>query len=567
MKLIIREYLASLKERDELDAILPDLLSELGLTVYSKPGRGTRQDGVDVAATGCLNGDKEKVYLFSIKSGDLTRNTWDGDALQSLRPSLNEIIDAYIPNRLPSQHKDKSIVICLCFGGDIQEQVRPQVEGYIEQNSRNGIKFEEWNGDKLAELVLSGFLREDLLPKSLRSMFRKSLALLDEPEVSYKHFANLVNALTKTKTGKDKEKVMVIRQLNICLWILFTWCREANNLEAAYLSSELTMLHAWDISKSFLENRTKDAESIHRTLASIQYTYLQVSTQYLNSKILPFTDKLHALSCAVKPSCKVDVNLKLFDVLGRVAMKGIWTYWLMTRITQNNKEELQKFQSKVQRYFVAIKQLISNNPVLFTPYKDEQAIDIAIATWFLAIDKRNHSDIHTWLSKLIESVRFNFDTHSNYPCNLNSYHELIEHPKTNSDSYREEVTVGSILYPMVAAYSALLGFDDIYNKIQDFRNESLKHCNFQFWYPDDTSEEQFYTNASGHGAALCNVFIENTKENFLNQIFKECQETPHFADMSAIKYDLWPLVFLGCRHYRLPIPVHFLERFRKNIEN
>ena len=72
MKLIIRHYLASLKERGELDAILPDLLSELGLNVYSRPGRGTRQDGVDVAAVGKLEGDDaDKVYLFSIKAGAL----------------------------------------------------------------------------------------------------------------------------------------------------------------------------------------------------------------------------------------------------------------------------------------------------------------------------------------------------------------------------------------------------------------------------------------------------------------------------------------------------------------
>ena len=48
MKLIIREYLSSLRERGELDAVLPDLLSQMGLNVYSRPGRGTRQDGVDV---------------------------------------------------------------------------------------------------------------------------------------------------------------------------------------------------------------------------------------------------------------------------------------------------------------------------------------------------------------------------------------------------------------------------------------------------------------------------------------------------------------------------------------
>src|SRR6185437_12411164 len=85
MKLIIKEYLASLRERGELDAILPDLLSQMGLNVYSRPGRGTRQDGVDVGAVGSIDGGPEKVYLFTIKAGDLSRATWDGNP-QCVRP-------------------------------------------------------------------------------------------------------------------------------------------------------------------------------------------------------------------------------------------------------------------------------------------------------------------------------------------------------------------------------------------------------------------------------------------------------------------------------------------------
>ena len=114
MKLIIREYLASLRERDELDAILPDLLSQLGMNVFSRPGRGGRQDGVDVAAVGKLDGKAQKVCLFAIKPGDLTRRDWARDGVQDLRPSLIEILDAYIPNRLPAEHQDKDVVICIC---------------------------------------------------------------------------------------------------------------------------------------------------------------------------------------------------------------------------------------------------------------------------------------------------------------------------------------------------------------------------------------------------------------------------------------------------------------------
>ena len=170
MKLIIRQYLASLKERGELDAILPDLLSELGLNVYSRPGRGTRQDGVDVAAVGKLEGDNtDKVYLFSIKSGDLTRSGWNGNTPQALRPSLDEIRDVYIPNRLPVEYRDKEIAICICLGGEIKENISGQVEGYIRQfDCVRSVTFQIWNGDKLADLIQSNFLREELLPEESR---------------------------------------------------------------------------------------------------------------------------------------------------------------------------------------------------------------------------------------------------------------------------------------------------------------------------------------------------------------------------------------------------------------
>ena len=193
MKLILKQYLSSLRERGELDAILPDLLSQLGLNVFSRPGRGTRQDGVDVGAVGELQGQPEKVYLFSLKPGDLTRQDWDS-GVQALRPSLNEILDSYIPNRLPIEHRGKDIVICIGIGGDVQEQVRPQLAGFVDdlQRRRPNIRIEEWNGDKLASLIESSFLQEGLLPPNARSSLRKSLALLDEPDAAFQHFSRLI---------------------------------------------------------------------------------------------------------------------------------------------------------------------------------------------------------------------------------------------------------------------------------------------------------------------------------------------------------------------------------------
>lgn len=561
MKLIIRQYLASLKERNELDAILPDLLSELGLNVFSRPGRGTRQDGVDVAAVGSLNGGEEKVYLFSIKAGDLTRNFWDGDALQSLRPSLNEILDSYIPNRLPDEHRTKHIVVCLCFGGDIQEQVRPQVEGYIKQNKKEGISFEEWNGDKLASLILSSFLREDLLPENARSQLRKSLALIDEPESSYRHFAVLLKMLTSVETSRDKERLTLVRQITICLWILFAWTREAGNLEAAYLSSEISLLYAWNIAKQYRSHKTKVATEILMAFQSVLTTYLQVSSEFINTRILPFVSKRHALSTAIHPSCSLDVNLKLFDVLGRLALEGIWAYLFMSRFEQEETQVLEGLRKSVRDVSVAIKALIKNNPALFLPIKDDQCIDISLAALLLMIDVNNHQDVEIWLSEIVDRASFAYQIHGKYPCNLRSYNDLLDHPQWGNDEYLREVTGGSILFPMVALLAALLGKEDLYGVVQAIREKHLSHCNFQLWYPDENSEEHIYINSDAHGGTLSHVSIDRSMDDFLKQVFDECEHSPQFDSLSVSEQGLWPIVLVACRHYRLPVPLHVWKGF------
>jgi hypothetical protein len=562
MKLIIKEYLSSLKERGELDAVLPDLLSQLGLNVYSRPGRGTRQDGVDVGAVGSLDGGPEKVYLFSIKPGDLTRRDWSSDSPQSLRPSLNQILDSYIPHRLPVEHRGKDIVICVAIGGDVQEQVRPDLTGYFAQNSKAKITFEEWNGDKLAAYIQSSFLREDLLTEQARSLLRKSLAMLDEPEVSYRHFAALVRVFSKVEKLNDTQRVTAIRQMSICLWILFAWAREAKNMESAYLASEFTLLHAWSIVRLYAGKDNKTARSVETAFYSIFTAYCQICSEFLGKNVLPYTDKPHAVSSAVHSSCSLDVNLKLFDLLGRLGVDGIWAYWGALRCPDEEKDLKEARLREAQMYAEAVKALILHNPVLLLPAKDDQAIDILIAASLLVIDRNNCRFITDWLSEMLERAKLSYESNGKYPCVLEAYSDLLEHPKSTDSDYRENATVASILYPSIALWSALLDDEVTYGNVAAMKRDVLQHCTFQFWYPDDRSETHFYTDTDNHGAALANLAIDRPKEEFLVQVFGECEHSPHFKDLSAVKFGWWPLIVVACRHYRLPLPLHLLEGLR-----
>jgi len=578
MKLVIRQYLASLRERGELDAMLPDLLSQMGLTVFSRPRRGTRQDGVDVGAVGSLDGGEESVYLFSIKAGDLTRAAWDG-GLQALLPSLNAIVGPYVRNRLPVEHRNKPIVVCVCVGGDIREEVRPDLVAYFEthatdsprswgwwrsfrRRSSQRISFEEWTGDRLTNEIEKHLLREELLPEGARSNLRKALALLDQPDSSFGHFGALVRSLVPSPDAPESAKVTAIRQLGLCVRVLFAWCREAGNTESAFRAGELTLLHGWTIFVEFATGRSKAAEAVRDAFLSIYDAYQEICGDFLRGVVVPHAGTLHGLSTAVRASCSLDVNLKLFDLLGRIGVTGLWTLWTATRTRDEQETERSQFVEEAQALRQVIKAMVANNPVLLLPATEDQSIDLGIALFFLASEEAGKDFMRDWLREIFGRAAFALRSHGHYPCALGAYGDLLKHPKRRDDEYRREATEGSVLFPLLAVWAALLGDGELYRKIAGLKEEILSHCNFQYWFPDDATETLLYSNAGLHGATLTDVCVDRPEGDLLEQVFSECDAAPHFEDLSAVRFGWWPVVAVACRHYRLPLPLHFLREFR-----
>ncbi len=214
-------------------------------------------------------------------------------------------------------------------------------------------------------------------------------------------------------------------------------------------------------------------------------------------------------------------------------------------------------------YAEAVKALISNNPALMLATKDDQAIDVLIAASLLVIDGGNRSFITSWLGEMVDRASFSYRSNGKYPCVLHAYGDLLEHPKSIDNDYRENATSASVLYPSIALWAALLDDEGTYSKVATLKRDLLQHCTFQFWYPDDNSEAHFYTNSDSHGAALANLAIDRPKEEFLAQGFGECKHSSSFRDLSAIKFGWWPLIVVACRHYRLPLPLHLLEGLHK----
>lgn len=560
MKLIIREYLASLRERGELDVVLPDLLSQLGLTVFSRPSRGTRQDGVDVAAVGAMDGQEERVFLLSIKPGDLSRRDWNGDSAQALRPSLHEIVDSYIPNRLPPEHREKHIVVCVVLGGDVHETVRPLLSGFIQQNTRQGLSFEEWNGDKLANLIQSSFLREDILPVGARSLFRKSLAMIDEPNISFQKFSELVNLLAGSQGTDDRQCVTAMRQIAICLWIMFAWAREAENMESAYLSGERALLHAWDVVRALEGRPPRVREQVREAFYSIFTAYTHISDEYLTKNIVPGANKLHALSAAVAGSSAVDISLRMYEVLGRLASAGLWAAWGASRESEGSSERADAL-NKVEAISALIMSVIENNPALILPIKDDQAIDVSLALTLMALGSSNQDYMRGWLDEMMGRAAFTLDTNGPYPSVLDRYDLLLRHPQSNSDEYRKNATKASILYPIVALWACLLEADETFAGVSNIQSSRLAHSTFQLWFPDVGSELHLYKGDQPHGSVLADLSLHSC-QGYLETVRREVRSSMRLEELSAVREGWWPIVTVACRHYRVPVPVQLFRGVR-----
>jgi len=553
MKLLIRQYVASLRERGELDAILPDLLSELGYNVISRPMIGTRQYGVDIAAVGADNDGEQKLFLLSVKQGDLTRSDWEGTP-QALRPSLDEIRNIYLRLRVPREFQELKTVICLCFGGDVHENVQDNVTGYIEEYSSDRLSFQQWNGDLISGLLVDGILKERLVEPELRTSFQKAVAMVDEPAISFEHFSHLVRQLCAKKTHSAKERATIARQLYLCLWVLFVWARDADNVEGPYKASELVVLHCWELLRPDLGKNSKASHQNGEIFSEIVNLHFAIFDVLVSEKILPHVDKLHAISSAVGSASPVDVNLKLFDLVGRIALHGLWKLWLSSgdAVLPSIRNEWE--DESVQEISHKLVLLIRNNPALLSPMQDSQSIDIALVLIFFTMQKDWEQAATNWMKALAQQVIFAFRTHARYPTIHNSYRELLYHPRERTDEYRQEQTAGSTLFPLLLLWSTNLGDSETAKVLSEFAEKYLQHCNCQLWLADEDSEDQIYSGGDRHGAMLNGIPITEDGKAATELVQNECQSSAHFSALSAIEMGHWPVLLLACRHHRIPVP-------------
>ncbi|MEP1521285.1 hypothetical protein [Ascidiaceihabitans sp.] len=555
MKLIVRQYVQSLKERDELDVLLPQLLSEVGYEVIHHPGRGTKQAGVDVAAVGPdPDADGEKaLHLFLIKSGDLGRTDWNGGKPQDVMPSLDEIRYDYIPNRIPEQYSKLPISICVCMGGEIKEVIRSYWRGYVQTNTTETIRYREWNGDRLANLILSGVLNKELLGVDRRVSFQKSVAMVSEPETSYRHFRDLIDGLVED-IEDDHRGTTRLRQLVISLWILVSAGIEAENLESPYRCCELALLYSWDVLNRSAGAKKKEEKARAEILDHVLSLYLSIGHKLIVEKIGPHSNKRYALSSAVRSSSELDINLALFEAMGRAALLGLWHHFIGLKAKGENRHR--HLTTRDQCLDIAVS-LVNENPTLTIPLRDDHHIEIGMLM-LLAQGRGAVSGVTGYLEEIVSRLNYRYRLRKSWPTHFQDYRELARHPVDQSDEYFQKSTKGSVLVPFLKVALERIQANELLEVFEKTIAEELPEMTQQVWVPRDGTDEFIWRKGTSQGIAIPVPMMElkEGSRSLANQMDEIVENFKALFEMSAVRRGLVPLLLMACRHHRLPLPPH-----------
>jgi hypothetical protein len=558
MKLILRDYLLSLKEDGELDAFITRLIRELDLIPITTPQRG-RQYGVDIAAVGPDFEDpqqKQTLFLFVVKQGNITRANWDA-AETGVRPTLNDILDTYLVTHMPVDYKDYPVKIILTTNGEIKSNAYTSWVNFTNQNTKNGITFQFWGTDKLADLSEKVQFSESLFPESVYALMRKTLVLLDANEYDYHHFYQLVNEILSHKITGKNENLKKIRLINTCYAIITNWSVNENNTKPAVIIGERVTLLLWEWlikSSSIHEEPDIMLEYIHlvNQKVSIDKIYFErVKDSFLVENGLAYVHSmdhtLYALTC--------------YEQIGIIASIGFTRLWRADLFSNNTavieQAQYDFYEAQIIAQYLA--HLIHNNSGSLYPKFDEHCIEINLALMFLWTMER-YEDAKHWLTQLIHYVYYNFRFKGFVPLFVTDYEELAEMEAVNN----ETLPKSSIFLTTLIDWSVIMKQVGLYEQLKQIITENFPDVNLQMWFPDRTTEEVFYQkNAMPTGNTKVSIAQHKRILDYEMEMAEENTLFPNEDFMSYLKegfYFLGPLAF---RHYRTYVFPNYYRRLLK----
>lgn len=552
MKVIIRDYIKPLKESKELDQLIVNLLFHMNIEPVSRPQPG-RQHGVDIMGVGIDPEDRvKKVFLISVKSGNLTRNNWNSGK-NSIKPSLEEIFEVYIPTQIATEYKALPVKVVFALNGIIEQTAIQTWNGFKNKHSKTKKKkIVDWDIDKLTLLSEKYLFNESLLPQNALLLLRKSLAFIDINDYDLSHVSELFNLILssyKSTKSKTTEKYKRLNLLDVCVNLLFAWGEQQGNIKNALFAAEKATLFAWQFILD--ENGTNDPKLIRQYIA-ISETLIRIQHAF-GEKTIDFCrvrDSLHN----VGRLNHVEYTLVCYEYMGILATIGLNYFYFAETLklgTKNNILEsvIKRSTKMVEGFSNSLVELFVNNPGCNYPVYDSHCIEINLVCLFLFKTGKLH-EIEVWLQAIIATMEISYTQTKFFPLFYENYDSLVD---AMVDGNKEKPT-SSILLTIMAEWCAVINSERLYKRVLQFKNQLLPDVDLQLWYPDKDIEKTLFTQNSDRnwGKTKYNIKLYDDIKEYKKEMLVELgmpNLTPE-PELEIFKNNVPFLGLLASRHYR-----------------
>lgn len=562
MKLVIAEFLRTLKERDELDRLLPDLLIEMGYVPLARPQTGNRQFGVDLAVRGKnpqFGG--EELLLAVIKKGDIGRQEWDGGD-QSVRQSINEILDVYLRSHVEPQDEEKPVRIVVVSNGELKQVVQASWCGFIaDVKPRAAVEF--WGLDFLAELIEKHLLDEHVFRDEDRKQLRRALALSGDREYNRRDLHRLFQrTLGLSASGgleepgrKGKALLKALRILNLSAHAYASWALAEGDARQGLRGMERALIWSWH--RLLLSDEADQKEALSEAFGVLWSGYLVACKNYFE-RVQPHCYTEDSLLAYAGDSS--ELSIIAFELVGTLAIIGLSQ--LLVRSDDEAELEVRAGQARIVA--TALTALIENNGICSTPCFDRHSQDITLGFMLLLLSGQIDG-ARSWLKKLVRNVDYAYQAKKYVPVCTDSLDDLPGESGWVNGQASERLMQTSWTLTTLAGWSAILGESDCYQALAQHSRESYPEVCVQLWHPDESVYKHLYFHQAqfscGASEAPINLpsQMEKWREHMAAIVASGQGQIVNASPSVRAGAAVWDLI--ACRHFSTPVFPAFWYRF------
>jgi len=531
MLFLVQDYLRGLKERDELDAILPDLLRAMGMEIVKLAFRGEVEHGVDIAAVR-EEDDETVLYLIQVKSGDIDKSLWDSGP-NAIRPTLNNLLDVPFKDLTQERLQQAKKKAILAHNGLLRENVRERFNGYIDSEFRPRMEFDRWDLDTLARWFHEYLLNERLFPERYQRLLKRTLVFLDVPDYDLSDFKELMSEiLPNIKRLRKPRRIRIFGAVRLILTMITKQCQDPDldNLSPAIIAYEHALLSLW--------NWMRQHDFFGRPVQEeFSYTYLL----YIDL-LLSWVEKVEpALRCPDGlvfggTSEQIEYPMRTFHVIGNLGL-------LISAIA--HMPQTDDTQELLEKTLELLVKTIQNNAARHRPLLDNHSVDIFLGMWPLLLLGKTEF-VRWWLQDNLEHLAIRKRFRGRLPELTNNIDAVIEYEATGEKPITYTDSSSMLIY-MLFELCLLVDAENLYSAYR----ETFADVSLQVWYPPENVETTLYSREVFEGDTEVIQGLPSSFEEFRLDV--QARHQFDRTDYSPIEKGFPIILLLANKHFHTPV--------------